>query len=252
MTILVQSREDAFSIRKKNPDKKIGFVPTMGALHAGHAELLKKARLENDIVVLSIFVNPTQFNNADDFKHYPITLEQDQKIAELEKVDYLWTPAYQDLYPDEYRYQVSENSFSKKLCGQHRPGHFDGVLTVVMRLLNIVKPNKAYFGLKDYQQYQLVKDMVQSFAMDLEVIGVPTVRETSGLAMSSRNLRLTPEQKKLAPLLYKTITESKTSLIAKTQLQSLGFKVDYVEDIKNRRFAAAFLGDVRLIDNVEI
>lgn len=252
MTMLIQSREDAFSIRKKHPDKKIGFVPTMGALHAGHAELLKKARLENDIVVLSIFVNPTQFNNADDFKHYPITLEQDRKIAELEKVDYLWTPAYQDLYPDEYRYQVSENSFSKQLCGQHRPGHFDGVLTVVMRLLNIVKPNKAYFGLKDYQQYQLVKDMVQSFAMDLEIIGVPTVRETSGLAMSSRNLRLTPEQKKLAPLLYKTITESKTSLIAKTQLQSLGFKVDYVEDIKNRRFAAAFLGDVRLIDNVEI
>lgn len=252
MTQVIQSREDVYEIRKKNPNAKIGFVPTMGALHAGHAELLKKARSENDLVVLSIFVNPTQFNNADDLKHYPITLENDRKIAETEKVDFLWTPKYQDLYPDEYRFQVSEKSFSRKLCGKHRPGHFDGVLTVVMRLLNTVKPNKAYFGLKDYQQYQLVKDMAQSFSMDFEIIGVPTVRESSGLALSSRNLRLSPEQKKLAPLLYKTITESKTTDEVVNKLTSLGFKVDYVEDYENRRYAAAFLGDVRLIDNVEI
>lgn len=252
MTKLIQSREDALRIRKINPNAKIGFVPTMGALHAGHAELLKNARLENDLVVISIFVNPTQFNNPDDFKHYPITLENDLKIAENEKVDFLWTPKYQDLYPDEYRFQISEKSFSQKLCGQHRPGHFDGVLTVVMRLLNIVRPSQAYFGLKDFQQYQLVKDMVESFSMDLKIIGVPTVRESSGLALSSRNLRLTEENKKLAPLLYKTITESKTTREAATRLTSLGFKVDYVEDYENRRFAAAFLGDVRLIDNVEI
>ncbi len=252
MTKLIQSREQALSIRKENPNQKMGFVPTMGALHAGHAELLKKASAENDIVVLSVFVNPTQFNNSDDFKNYPITFDQDQKIAQAEQVDYLWTPSYQDLYPDQYRFQVSENQFSKMLCGQHRPGHFDGVLTVVMRLLNILKPHQAYFGLKDYQQYQLVKDMTESFAMDVKILGVPTVREASGLALSSRNLRLTEAHKTLAPLLYKTITQSSSAQQAISKLTELGFKVDYVEDYKNRRFAAAFLGDVRLIDNVEI
>lgn len=232
--------------------ESVGFVPTMGALHLGHAALLNKARAENGIVVLSIFVNPTQFNNKDDFDKYPTTLEADLQLAEAASVDAVFLPKYTELYPDEYRYKVSENNFSLKLCGAHRPGHFDGVLSVVMKLLNLTCPDRAYFGEKDHQQLSLIQDMVQAFFLPYEIIPVPTVREESGLALSSRNMRLSPEQQALAPLMYKTITTEKTAENAFQALTKAGFVVDYVEDIGDRRYVAAFLGEVRLIDNVKI
>lgn len=232
--------------------ESVGFVPTMGALHRGHAALLKKAREENGFVVLSIFVNPTQFNNKDDFEKYPATLETDLKLAKESGVDAVFLPTFSELYPDEYRYKVSENSLSLELCGAHRPGHFDGVLSVVMKLLNLACPDRAYFGEKDYQQLSLIKGMVEAFFLPYEIISVPTLREVNGLALSSRNMRLSSDQRATAPLIYKTITTAKTADEARQILTKAGFVVDYVEDIGDRRFVAAFLGDVRLIDNVQI
>ncbi|WP_295905533.1 pantoate--beta-alanine ligase [uncultured Bdellovibrio sp.] len=230
----------------------IGFVPTMGALHEGHESLLKRAYDDNDFVVLSIFVNPTQFNDPNDLEKYPKTWEADLAMAERNGVDAIFYPKYSDMYPDNYRYKVTENEYSKLLDGAHRPGHFDGVLSVVMKLFNIVSPTKAYFGEKDFQQLTLIKGMVDSFFMNLEIVPVPTMREKDGLAMSSRNTRLSAEERAKAPAIYKAITESKSAEEAAIKLNSQGFVVDYVTDIGNRRFVAAKLGEVRLIDNVEI
>lgn len=241
------------SVRRKIKiaGKSVGFVPTMGALHAGHASLLRRCREENDVAVLSIYVNPTQFDNKDDLAKYPVTLDSDQAAAERMGVDYILLPSYQQIYPDAYRYKVSEDSLSRELCGTHRPGHFDGVLTVVMKLLNVVRPEKAYFGEKDHQQLELVKGMVAAFFMDCEIIPCPTVREKDGLAMSSRNVRLTPEDRAKAPFFAKTLQEAVSAAEARTHLEKLGFEVDYVEDIGSRRYGAVKLGLVRLIDNVE-
>lgn len=241
-----------FKAWRKKQTGSVGFVPTMGALHSGHEELIKRARKDNDIVVLSIFVNPTQFNDPKDFEKYPITWEADLAMAEANKVDAILYPRYPEMYPDNYRYKVSENEFSNLLDGAHRPGHFDGVLSVVMKLFNIVSPQKAYFGEKDFQQLSLIKGMVESFFMDIEIVPVPTVREEDGLAKSSRNVRLTPQERDLAPIIYKTITTAKTTEEAAKALTAAGLKVDYVTDIGSRRFVAAHLGAVRLIDNVEI
>ncbi len=235
----------------KRQGRRIGFVPTMGALHAGHIALLERCRRENEVSVLSIFVNSTQFDNAEDLAKYPVTLEKDKEVAHKAGVDYILLPTYDLMYPDGYRYRVTEKEFSEKLCGAHRPGHFDGVLTVVMKLLNIVQPDRAYFGEKDYQQFQLVKDMVEAFFMDVEIVPVKTVREPDGLAMSSRNVRLTPEQRATAPLFHEALVVSATPEEAKARLKLAGFEVDYVEDIGSRRFGAVRLGGVRLIDNVE-
>lgn len=231
---------------------KVGFVPTMGALHDGHATLIQQARNENDIVVLSIFVNPTQFNDPKDFEKYPITWQQDLALAQQNKVDAIFTPNYNNMYPDQFKYKLIESDFSKSLCGKDRPGHFDGVLTIVMKLFQLVKPHRAYFGEKDFQQLTLIKGMVEAFFLDLEIIAVPTVREQDGLAMSSRNIRLTEQERKTAPWLHQIIQDSKTAAEAQERLQAKGFKVDYITDLKNRRFAAAKLGEVRLIDNISL
>ncbi|WP_413585523.1 pantoate--beta-alanine ligase [Bdellovibrio sp. HCB274] len=241
-----------FKAWRKNQKGSVGFVPTMGALHSGHEELMKNARRENDVVVLSIFVNPTQFNDPKDFEKYPLTWDQDLKTAVNNKVDAIFYPRYPDMYPDEYRYKVSENSYSKLLDGAHRPGHFDGVLSVVMKLFNIVSPDKAYFGEKDFQQLSLIKGMVDAFFMHVQIVPVATVRESDGLAKSSRNLLLTKEHREMAPLIYKTITTAKSAEEAAKVLSTNGFEVDYVTDIDGRRFVAARLGAVRLIDNVQI
>ncbi len=232
--------------------KSVGFVPTMGALHAGHESLLKKSVSENDITVASIFVNRTQFNDPDDYKNYPRTIENDLHVLEKAGVDILFLPKYEEIYNDDYRYRVIENSLSKILCGSSRPGHFEGVLTIVLKLLNIVSPAKAYFGEKDYQQYLLIDGMCKALFMDVEIIPCPTVREKDGLAMSSRNLLLTSDERKTAPNFSKVLRNAKSAALAKARLEELGFKVDYVEDLYKRRFAAAFLGKVRLIDNVQI
>ena len=237
--------------RLRASGRTIGFVPTMGALHAGHGSLLERARRENDVVVLSIYVNPTQFDNKNDLERYPVTLDGDLAIAQRAGVDHVLLPTYPQIYPDEYRYKISESELSRQLCGAHRPGHFDGVLTVVMKLLNLAGAERAYFGEKDFQQLELVRGMAQAFFMETEIVPCPTVRENDGLAMSSRNLNLAPEARRTAPQLARVLRESPSAEIARRRLADVGFDVDYVEDIGARRFAAAKIGGVRLIDNVE-
>ncbi len=233
--------------------KTVGFVPTMGALHAGHESLLEFSVKDNDFTVLSIFVNPTQFNNADDLKHYPKTFESDLQMAKKAGVDAVFAPDHmEELYPDQYRYQITESEFSKELCGAHRPGHFNGVLSVVMKLLNLVDATRAYFGEKDHQQLTLIQGMIEAYFLKTKIIPCPIVREESGLAKSSRNVRLTAEELKLAPLLYQTITSIRDRDAAIVKLTELGFKVDYLEDKNQRRYVAAHLGAVRLIDNVPL
>ncbi len=233
--------------------KTVGFVPTMGALHSGHESLLQYSVKDNDFTVLSIFVNPTQFNNADDLKHYPKTFEADLEMAQKNEVDAVFAPdQMEELYPDEYRYQITESEFSKELCGAHRPGHFNGVLSVVMKLLNLVDSTRAYFGEKDHQQLTLITGMCEAYFLKTKIIPCPTMREESGLAKSSRNVRLTPDELNVAPKLYETITTVRDRTAAIARLAELGFKVDYLEDHQNRRDVAAHLGAVRLIDNVAL
>lgn len=236
----------------KLKDETIGFVPTMGALHQGHISLIEKAKDENKIVVVSIFINPTQFDNKNDLENYPSTLEDDFNILEKLDVDLVVTPNYEDLYPDKFRYKVEENSFSKELCGSTRNGHFTGVLTVVMKLLNLVNPTKAYFGEKDRQQLLLIKEMVDAFFLDVEIISAPTIRESDGLAMSSRNVRLTKEERENASLFPNLLKSNKTDDEIAAELNKIGFKTDYIETLDGIRFGATFLGNVRLIDNVKI
>lgn len=227
----------------------IGFAPTMGALHAGHASLFTRSKAENAFTIASIFVNPTQFNNQDDLTNYPRTLEGDIQILEAAGVDYLLLPNEKTLYPDGYAYRISENIFSKILCGAHRPGHFDGVLTVVMKLLQLVAPTRAYFGEKDYQQLSLIRGMAEAFFLPTQIVPCKTLREEDGLAMSSRNRRLTPEERQKAPLLYQALQSAKPLAEIRTELEAQGFAVDYLEEHEGRIFIAATLGKVRLIDN---
>mgnify|MGYP005841609515 CR=1 FL=1 len=238
---------------KKSLNKKsIGFVPTMGALHKGHIALIKKSLKENDVTIVSIFINPTQFNNKEDLKKYPQTFQDDLRILEKLNVDYLFYPSYHEMYPDNYDYKVIETNFSKKLCGEFRPGHFDGVLTVVLKLLNIIKARRTYFGEKDYQQLKLIEGMVKAFFIDTEIIAVPTVRDKNGLALSSRNMRLTKDELEQAAFFPKILKSNLPIDQIKIQLEQKGFKVEYVEQIGNRRFGAIYINDVRLIDNVKI
>lgn len=231
---------------------KIGFVPTMGALHSGHADLIKHCSQENDICVLSIFVNPTQFNNPEDLKKYPRTWENDVKVAEASGAHIILAPNFEEAYPDNYKFKLSENEFSKKLCGAFRPGHFDGVLTVVIKLLQIVRPASAYFGEKDFQQLKLIQDMAQALFLRTQIVACATRRENDGLAMSSRNTRLSPEGRKKAPLLYKALLEYSDLTAAKIFLNSHAIEVEYFEQHFGRRFIAAVIDGVRLIDNVKI
>lgn len=252
--IIVKKIKDWKSLRVSNSlkNKTLGFVPTMGALHRGHIELVKKSLSQNDITVVSIFVNPTQFNSKTDLRNYPVTINSDIKILDELNVNYLFLPEYKELYPDDYKYKITETDFSKLLCGRFRPGHFDGVLTVVMKLFNIIKPDRAYFGEKDYQQLELIRGMVKNFFMDIKIISVPTVRDKDGLALSSRNLRLNAIQRKIAPKFPEILMSDLSIEQIKSRLVSEGFKVEYVEQIGDRRFAAVYLGKVRLIDNVKI
>jgi pantoate--beta-alanine ligase len=231
--------------------KRIGFVPTMGALHAGHAALMATARRECDVVLASIFVNPTQFNEAQDFELYPRTLAADQAVMAAAGVDVVLIPGVEELYPGGTHYTVQEYVFSRELCGAHRPGHFTGVLTVVMKLLQIAGADRAYFGEKDFQQLRLIQDMAKAFFLETEIVGCPTVREADGLAMSSRNTRLTPDQRALAAQFPAALKSSADPAEITRRLREAGFEVDYIEDREDRRFGAVRLGPVRLIDNVQ-
>jgi len=237
---------------RKTLTGSVGFVPTMGALHEGHYSLVERARRDCDVVIASIFVNPTQFNDPSDLEKYPRPVEEDLAGLKSAGVDHVFLPNPADMYADNYRFEVREKEFSKVLCGAHRAGHFEGVLTVVLKLFNLVKPDKAFFGEKDYQQLKLITDMATTLFLDVDVVPCPTLREPDGLAMSSRNLRLSAGEREIAPALYRALKTALTPEAARLALEKSGFKVDYIEERWGRRFGAAFLGDVRLIDNVEI
>ena len=210
--------------RQREMGKKIGFAPTMGALHEGHLSLYKAAKKENDEVISSIFVNPTQFNNPDDFQKYPKTLEKDIELLEKAGVDAVYVPNVEEMYPDglnskKYDFDGLENEME----GKYRPGHFDGVGTIVEELFRQVQPHNAYFGEKDYQQLAIIKKMVEKTKLPVKIHGVPTLREEDGLAMSSRNVRLTETQRKEATIIYETLEKVKE-----------WFKVISLEEIKQR------------------
>ena len=238
---------------RQQADHTTGFVATMGCLHQGHAALIQRSLAENEITVLSIFINPTQFNNAADLENYPTTIETDLELASQLGVDILFIPDYAALYPHDYNFKLTTNDpLAGKYEGEFRPGHYDGVLTVVMKLLNLVKPTRAYFGEKDFQQVTLIGRMVESFFMDTQIIMCPIVRETSGLALSSRNTRLNCEQKQRAIYFAQTLQQLKDPHAIKSQLAANNIKVDYVERLQQRLLAAAYIDDIRLIDTLEL
>ena len=237
------------AIRKQYTHQTIGFVHTMGHLHAGHLSLCARAQQENELTVAAIFVNASQFNQTEDFVHYPRSLEVDQALLEKQKIDYLLLLDAETVYPDNYQVQIHETSkLSKELEAKFRPGHFIGMLTVVLKYLHIVKPTRSYYGEKDYQQLLLIKKMVQALFLEVEVVGCPTVRASDGLALSSRNSRLTAQQREKAAYFPAILNQAATSEVAVQQLENLGFKVDYVADQWGRRLAAVYVGEVRLID----
>ncbi|MDH7604234.1 MAG: pantoate--beta-alanine ligase [Melioribacter sp.] len=254
MTRIIKKISEWKEIRNSDElkNKTVGFVPTMGALHKGHISLIEKCVNENDISVVSIFVNPTQFNDPNDLRNYPRTFEEDLAILKNHNVDFLFYPEYEEIYQDNYKYRIVETDFSKKLCGAFRPGHFEGVLTIVMKLFNIIRPHKAYFGEKDYQQLKLIDGMCKAFFMDIEIIPCPIVRDEDGLALSSRNLLLSKEEREFSLNFPKLLASNKTKEQIKKELEELGFKVDYIEEFEGRRFGAVHVGKVRLIDNVKL
>lgn len=270
----MQSHSD--SLRRTG--KRIGFVPTMGFLHDGHLSLMRRAREENDVVVASIFVNPTQFGPKEDLDRYPRDLEGDRAKCGSAGVDILFMPTAAEMYPEKPSVYVNVEEISDILEGAIRPGHFRGVATVVAKLFNIVKPHKAYFGQKDYQQCAVIKRMVIGLNLDVEVIVLPTVREADGLAMSSRNSYLDPEQRKKASRLFRALTAGEELItngvrepdtikqkMRAVLVQEKGIEIDYIEvadpdslsplgTIANRMvlLIAARLGSTRLIDNLLI
>ena len=264
--------------RQREMGKKIGFAPTMGALHEGHLSLYKAAKKENDEVISSIFVNPTQFNNPDDFQKYPKTLEKDLELLEKAGVDAVYVPNVEEMYPDglnskKYNFDGLENEME----GKYRPGHFDGVGTIVEELFRQVQPHNAYFGEKDYQQLAIIKKMIEKTKLPVKIHGVPTLREEDGLAMSSRNVRLTETQRKEATIIYETLTKVKEWFkvisVEEIKLRVLeifrnsNFELEYFviadektlketdffyKDKNYRAFIVAYAGDVRLIDNMHL
>lgn len=194
--------------------KCIGFVPTMGALHEGHLSLIRSAKEENDAVVVSIFVNPTQFNDPDDYRNYPRTHQHDQHLLEKEDVDFVFMPGDEEMYPGGDRTLLDFNPgyLNQTLEGAFRPGHFEGVATIVKKLFDIVMPDFAYFGQKDYQQLLVIRRLVETFSLPIKVIGGPVKRESDGLALSSRNVLLKTEERQLVPAIYQTLCYYKTAL----------------------------------------
>ncbi len=251
---IIKSIDEMMTLRNQweAAQKNVGFVPTMGALHAGHVSLIEAAQKNCTRVVVSLFVNPTQFNNSQDLDNYPQPLEQDLRILNEQNVDAVFLPQKEEIYHDDYRFELRDKTSENILCGAGRPGHFAGVLTIVLKLLNITTPHHAFFGEKDYQQLRLIQDMTKALFLKVKIVPCPTVRDVDGLAMSSRNLRLTPEQRALAPLIKKSLSSANGTEGVREALTKNGFTVEYVEEHWGRRFVAAQLGDVRLIDNVKI
>lgn len=238
--------------RRTIQGKSIGLVPTMGALHRGHASLVERCREENEVVVVTIFVNPSQFNDPKDLSRYPRTLEQDLAILKELGTDHVLVPSAEEMYPDGYRFRLKEDGISNIMEGIHRPGFFEGVMTVVLKLLNLARADRAYFGEKDYQQLKVITDMVKEFFIPTEIVPCSTEREESGLAMSSRNTLLSDAGRIKAAAIHRALLESPDVFAAKLTLDDQGFMVDYIEEHWNRRFAAVFLERIRLIDNISL
>ncbi|WP_027408550.1 pantoate--beta-alanine ligase [Anoxybacteroides tepidamans] len=196
----------------RSQGKTVGFVPTMGYLHEGHITLLKEARKDNDVVVLSVFVNPLQFGPNEDFDRYPRDIARDEKMAKEAGVDILFYPSVEEMYPRPLSVQVIVKERVDVLCGKSRPGHFDGVATVLTKLFHIVMPTRAYFGMKDAQQVAVVDGLIRDFNFPIELVAVPTVREADGLAKSSRNVYLSPEERKEAPALYRALQKAQEAI----------------------------------------
>lgn len=267
-------REISKELRFKG--KTIGFVPTMGALHEGHLSLIRRAKEENDVVVVSIFVNPIQFAPGEDYEKYPRDIESDKEKLEAIAIDYLFLPDVNSLYPEGYSTYVIVEGLSDKLCGKFRPGHFRGVATIVCKLFNIVNPVRAYFGQKDYQQSLIIKRMVEDLNFDIEIIVCPTIREQDGLAMSSRNIYLNKEERQAATVIYKALQEGKKLLKEGAKPQNVNLKIYEIlkneplvkeiqycgiydpltlEEVKEKQdkyliAVALKIGDTRLIDNL--
>ena len=240
------------TIRSKQPSNTIGFVPTMGALHEGHLSLIAEAKKHNDTVIVSIFVNPTQFNNASDYDNYPSTIEADKQQLENAQVDFLFLPTDSTMYPSGNHFSITPNqAIATQLEGEKRPGHFAGMLTIVMKLLLLTKPTHAYFGEKDFQQLKLVEQLTADFFLDTQIVPVKTMREASGLPMSSRNRRLNQADRQLAESVYSLLrTQPRDDLHAlRNAITQLGVTIDYLEAIDQRLFLAMYIGEVRLIDN---
>ena len=252
--IVVEGVADLLEHRRSRGAGETGFVPTLGALHEGHLALVRRAKAENARAWVSIFVNPAQFNDAGDLERYPRTMDEDLALLEGAGCDLVFVPSTDEIYRDGYRYRVTEIEHSLELEGASRPGHFDGVLTVVLKLLLLTRAERAYFGEKDFQQLRLVEGLVHAFFLDTRIVRCPTVREPDGLAMSSRNRLLSPAERARAPALHRALKDSvaarKPPEDAAKALAREGFHVDYVADRDGRRLAAVRLGRVRLIDNV--
>lgn len=263
----------------RSQGKRIGLVPTMGNLHEGHLDLVRKAREAADVVVTSIFVNPMQFGANEDLSTYPRTLAEDQKKLEEAGNQLLFAPAAEEIYPEglALQTQVVVPDVSEGHCGASRPGHFEGVATVVTMLFNMVQPDVAVFGEKDYQQLAVIRKMTRDLFMPIEIIGLPTVREADGLAKSSRNGYLSPDQRSLAPAVYQILRRLEAELAggstdfagleasARQELSTRGFRPDYINIVNSRTLkpaqaedsqltilVAAFLGTTRLIDNLTL
>jgi pantoate--beta-alanine ligase len=233
-------------------EESIGFVPTMGALHQGHLSLIKRSCDENTKTVLSIFVNPAQFNDPNDYENYPHSLEDDLEQAEKSGVDYVLVPDKKMIYPRGDCLLVQSKDLFATVCeGKQRPGHFDGVLSVVMKLLNVVRPHKAYFGEKDFQQYYLIKQMAEEYFLPVEILSCLTVRESSGLPLSSRNRLLSCSQREIARKVATLFQAACTANLNEIQqsIEKLNVVVEYMEVHKERIFIAVRLGGIRLIDN---
>lgn len=210
----------------KQENKTVGLVPTMGALHAGHKSLVDRARKENDIVVVSVFVNPTQFNNKQDLATYPRTEERDCALLEAAGCDVVFMPAVEEVYPEPDNRQFDLGAVAEVMEGAHRPGHFNGVAQIVSKLFSFVEPDRAYFGEKDFQQIAVIRKMVQLEGFKLQIVACPIKREDDGLALSSRNVRLTAEQRQLAPNIYRVLKESCNFAKSHTVAETEKFVVD--------------------------
>lgn len=261
----------------KAQGKKVGLVPTMGALHAGHASLVKRSVNENEVTVVSVFVNPTQFNDKNDLVKYPRTLDADCKLLEACGATYAFAPSVEEMYPEPDTRQFSYAPLDTVMEGAFRPGHFNGVCQIVSKLFEAVKPHRAYFGEKDFQQLAIIREMVRQMQFDLEIVGCPIVREEDGLALSSRNVRLSAEERENALKISQTLFKSRTFAATHTVSETLkfvedaitavpGLRLEYFEIVDGNTLQkvdnwnqtsyvvgciTVFCGDVRLIDNIK-